>query len=259
MRRVLASLVIALGMLAVAGCEPTPTDTSPATTASQTSLVRTATPSTGQAPTSAPTARQTSAPAPSTTLSPADQASLAAFLKGQEDAKRDAETKKAAADKQVLEAYLRSLNVPATTKAPQATTRAPVVTKPPATTRPPTVTQPPASRCPAGTYVNTAGNTVCRPTAAPSAPAGATAVCGDGTTATASREAGHVPITVASYAGCRSALSRPERSPVWQRHSAAECVQPTGRGRWSVMRRSSFPLAGRFSRLPGFGLPLPDR
>lgn len=35
--------------------------------------------------------------------------------------------------------------------------------------------------CPEGTYVNTYGNTVCRPYPSPSAPAGATAQCVDGT------------------------------------------------------------------------------
>ncbi|HVX23908.1 MAG TPA: DUF3761 domain-containing protein [Candidatus Saccharimonadales bacterium] len=34
--------------------------------------------------------------------------------------------------------------------------------------------------CPNGTYVNSAGNTVCSPYSSPSAPAGATAQCGDG-------------------------------------------------------------------------------
>jgi cytochrome c1 len=49
---------------------------------------------------------------------------------------------------------------------------------------PPTITtQPPAPmpNCPNGTYVNTAGNTVCSPYSAPSPPAGATAQCRDGT------------------------------------------------------------------------------
>jgi len=41
---------------------------------------------------------------------------------------------------------------------------------------------PPApATCTNGTYVNTAGNTVCRPEISDSAPAGATAKCGDGT------------------------------------------------------------------------------
>lgn len=39
----------------------------------------------------------------------------------------------------------------------------------------------PQPSCPNGTYVNSAGNTVCRPYEAPSAPAGATAQCEDGT------------------------------------------------------------------------------
>lgn len=38
----------------------------------------------------------------------------------------------------------------------------------------------PATSCPNGTYVNSAGNTVCRPTSSPSRPAGATARCRDG-------------------------------------------------------------------------------
>lgn len=43
-------------------------------------------------------------------------------------------------------------------------------------------TPPPAAvSCPNGTYVNSAGNTVCRPYATSSAPAGATAKCRDGT------------------------------------------------------------------------------
>ncbi len=40
---------------------------------------------------------------------------------------------------------------------------------------------PAAPSCPNGTYVNSAGNTVCSPYNSPSAPAGATAQCGDGT------------------------------------------------------------------------------
>lgn len=51
---------------------------------------------------------------------------------------------------------------------------APTVTPPaPKTTTP--------TNCTNGTYVNTAGNTVCSPEAAPSVPAGATAQCVDGT------------------------------------------------------------------------------
>ncbi|HEY5442652.1 MAG TPA: DUF3761 domain-containing protein [Candidatus Saccharimonadales bacterium] len=38
----------------------------------------------------------------------------------------------------------------------------------------------PAPSCPNGTYVNSAGNTVCSPYSSPSAPAGATAQCVDG-------------------------------------------------------------------------------
>ncbi len=39
----------------------------------------------------------------------------------------------------------------------------------------------PENNCPNGTYVNSAGNTVCRPYSASSAPSGATARCADGT------------------------------------------------------------------------------
>ncbi len=39
----------------------------------------------------------------------------------------------------------------------------------------------PVQNCPNGTYVNSAGNTVCSPYNAPSTPAGATAQCRDGT------------------------------------------------------------------------------
>lgn len=41
-------------------------------------------------------------------------------------------------------------------------------------------TKAPAPSCPNGTYVNTAGNTVCRPYESNGAPSGATARCGDG-------------------------------------------------------------------------------
>jgi hypothetical protein len=44
-----------------------------------------------------------------------------------------------------------------------------------------TAAPPPEEACTNGTYVNAAGNTVCRPEASPSAPAGATAECADGT------------------------------------------------------------------------------
>lgn len=40
---------------------------------------------------------------------------------------------------------------------------------------------PPAPTCPNGTYVNSAGNTVCSPYSSPSAPSGASAQCVDGT------------------------------------------------------------------------------
>ncbi len=39
----------------------------------------------------------------------------------------------------------------------------------------------PQETCTNGTYVNSAGNTVCRPENSPTAPAGATAECSDGT------------------------------------------------------------------------------
>lgn len=42
-------------------------------------------------------------------------------------------------------------------------------------------TKAPAPSCPNGTYVNTAGNTVCSPYSSSSAPAGASAQCNDGT------------------------------------------------------------------------------
>lgn len=44
-----------------------------------------------------------------------------------------------------------------------------------------TYVAPSAPSCPNGTYVNSAGNTVCSPYQSPSAPAGATARCVDGT------------------------------------------------------------------------------
>jgi len=46
---------------------------------------------------------------------------------------------------------------------------------------PPAPTPAPAASCPNGTYVNSSGNTVCSPYSSPSAPAGATAQCVDGT------------------------------------------------------------------------------
>jgi hypothetical protein len=45
---------------------------------------------------------------------------------------------------------------------------------------PKTITSAPTF-CLNGTYVNSLGNTVCRPELAPSIPAGASAICGDGT------------------------------------------------------------------------------
>jgi hypothetical protein len=55
----------------------------------------------------------------------------------------------------------------------------PAVVATPAPTPTPALTPAPTG-CTNGTYVNSAGNTVCSPEAAPSAPAGATAQCGDG-------------------------------------------------------------------------------
>jgi resuscitation-promoting factor RpfB len=46
---------------------------------------------------------------------------------------------------------------------------------------PTTPASPPAETCTNGTYVNSAGNTVCRPEQSPTVPAGATAECVDGT------------------------------------------------------------------------------
>lgn len=63
---------------------------------------------------------------------------------------------------------------PATTATPKTAVSTPA----PAPT--PTV-QPVTPTCTNGTYVNSAGNTVCSPEAAASAPAGATAQCRDGT------------------------------------------------------------------------------
>jgi hypothetical protein len=57
----------------------------------------------------------------------------------------------------------------------------PPPTTPPTTRYTPPPTAAPQQNCPNGTYVNTAGNTVCSPYSAPSAPPGATAQCRDGT------------------------------------------------------------------------------
>jgi hypothetical protein len=64
------------------------------------------------------------------------------------------------------------------TPTPEARTEAPQSTTPQPTT---TATSTPAEACTNGTYVNSAGNTVCSPEESPSAPAGATAQCADGT------------------------------------------------------------------------------
>lgn len=53
----------------------------------------------------------------------------------------------------------------------------------------PAVTPAPAS-CPNGSYVNSSGNTVCSPYSAPSAPAGATAQCRDGTYSSSQHRSG---------------------------------------------------------------------
>jgi hypothetical protein len=106
--------------------------------------------------------------ATTTTLSPADKAALDAFLKSLEDAKAAA-AKKAADEKRALDEFLASL-----AKRPPST--------PPTTIKSPATTAPAApTGCTNGTYINAAGNAVCRPAASPSAPAGATALCGDGT------------------------------------------------------------------------------
>ena len=68
------------------------------------------------------------------------------------------------------------------TKPVQTLTPSPQTTQnptPPVTTPTPAPTQQPT--CTNGSYVNSAGNTVCSPETAPSAPAGATAQCVDGT------------------------------------------------------------------------------
>jgi hypothetical protein len=76
------------------------------------------------------------------------------------------------------------------------TRAAEVYSQPSSTAKPPTTEPPqqedeaaeeepestePSAECTSGTYVNSAGNTVCRPEQAPTAPAGATAECEDGT------------------------------------------------------------------------------
>jgi hypothetical protein len=79
---------------------------------------------------------------------------------------------------------------PPQVKSETTQTQTPVQTTPatstpaqtPATTTPVQSTpQPEPISCPNGTYVNAYGNTVCSPYSAPSAPAGATAQCLDGT------------------------------------------------------------------------------
>jgi len=65
---------------------------------------------------------------------------------------------------------------------PEAAVTQTTQTKPapqPVSTPTPAPTQEP--NCPNGTYINSAGNTVCSPAATQSAPAGATAQCVDGT------------------------------------------------------------------------------
>jgi hypothetical protein len=58
-----------------------------------------------------------------------------------------------------------------------------ITTKPPVTqvTSVGTYVAPPPPTCPNGTYINSAGNTVCSPYSSSSAPTGATAQCRDGT------------------------------------------------------------------------------
>jgi Tfp pilus assembly protein FimV len=69
------------------------------------------------------------------------------------------------------------------TPTPEAGAQALQSTTPQSTTPPSTTpaTSTPGEACTNGTYVNSAGNTVCRPEESPSAPAGATAQCVDGT------------------------------------------------------------------------------
>jgi hypothetical protein len=67
-------------------------------------------------------------------------------------------------------------NPAAKAAAPAAAKTTPVATPAPVSTPPPA--QP---ICSSGSYINSAGNRVCSPEAAPSAPAGATAQCVDGT------------------------------------------------------------------------------
>lgn len=86
------------------------------------------------------------------------------------------------------------------------TTTVVATTRPPTTTAPvpPVITSPPttAANCPNGTYVNVSGNTVCSPYAAPTAPAGATAQCNDGTYSMSQHRQG----TCSSHDGVRSWL-----------------------------------------------------
>jgi hypothetical protein len=113
-----------------------------------------------------PSARVTAPPRTTTTLSPADEAALRRFFDDLAEKERAERAEKAAVDaylaslarakeqekQRAIDAYLRELE----NERLELT-------------------------CPNGTYVNTNGNTVCSPYAAPSAPAGASAICRDGT------------------------------------------------------------------------------
>ena len=70
------------------------------------------------------------------------------------------------------------------TEKTQPVVQVPVVSTPAPVTTPTPTPEPVKSSnhdCPNGTYVNTAGNTVCSPYSSPTTPAGATAQCVDGT------------------------------------------------------------------------------
>jgi hypothetical protein len=166
MRRTLRTLAISVAaLLLTAGCNAKDSGEFLQHTSDTSTSIAASTPTTAPAPPVATT----------TTLSPTERAAFDAFLKGLDDAKAAA-AQKAEAEKRALDAFLASLAKKPPTTLPPATTKAPATTKPPATTAAPAPTG-----CTNGTYVNTAGNTVCRPAASPSVPAGATAICGDGT------------------------------------------------------------------------------
>lgn len=138
-------------------------------------------------PTSAPSSSAATPLAAPTTRSAAEQAALDTFFRGLAEAK-EAAAKKAEEDKRAVDAFLASLAKKAEDdkRALDAflasLAKKPATTAAPATPKAPSPTVAPApSGCTNGTYVNAAGNTVCRPEASPSVPAGATAVCRDGT------------------------------------------------------------------------------